>query len=142
MDFIHLLAHLLANLMFHLQDFHFPGQYSIEFFQTFLDINSGQKFLTCFHLEVQMAGNQIREPSGIINDGHGNQRLGRNLLGQAHPFFKLMHYSPVECLHIHRRIDFIGKFFYLCGIKIFLFMILMNDGTVLAFHQYPHGIAR
>ena len=54
-----------------------------------------------------MAGDKIRQSSGVLDNRHGNQRLRRDLLTKLYPFLELMNDAARQRFHFHGAVDFI-----------------------------------
>ena len=89
-----------------------------------------------------MAGNQICQAACIINDCDGYQRFRRNLLRELHPLLKFMADTASQCLHLHRAVDLILKFFNLDLIIVLQCTKLLDDSAVQSLDQHPDGTAR
>lgn len=101
LDLVHLLAHLDVDLHLHAQDHEFACQDLVELLQASLDIDAGQEFLTCLQLEIQMAGDEVGQAAGIVDDGNGDKSFFRDLLRELDPLFKFMDYGARQCFHLH-----------------------------------------
>ena len=142
LDLFHLLAHAHADLALHLKYLKLTCQNLIEKLHAVLDIDLLKERLPVLNLETQVARDEVAQASRIVENRHGNKRLGGNLLAEFHPLLEFMHDGACQSLHLHGFLHDLGVFDDRHLGKGFQLFIRFDCRTLLPLDEHAQSAAR
>ena len=104
---LNLAAHPGANLALNIQDILFPLQKAVQLFKPFLHIDALKNSLPVVQLQIDMAGNHICQPPGIIYNRNRYHGICRNFLAALDPLLKLVHNHTNQGLHLYGLVNLV-----------------------------------
>ena len=135
---LNLAAHPGANLALNIQDILFPLQEAVQLFKPFLHIDALKNSLPVVQLQIDMAGNHICQPPGIIYNRNRYHGICRNFLAALDPLLKLVHNHTNQGLHLYGLVNLV---MVLPDIGNQVVILLLNGtdnlAAVKALYQHP-----
>ena len=142
LDLFHLFAHAHTDLALHLKHFKLTCQNLVEKLHAILDVDLLKERLPVLNLEAQVAGDEVAQASRIVENRHGNKRLGGNLLAEFHPLLEFMHDGACQSLHLHGFLHDLGVFDDRHLGKGFQLFIRFDCRTLLPLDEHAQSAAR
>ena len=88
LGFVHLLADLDVDVLLHAQELNLMREVVREQLEAVPYVDAFEQVLARVDLEVQMARDEVGQPAGVVDDGDGDERVGRDALRELDPLLE------------------------------------------------------
>ena len=105
-------------------------------------VDAFEQVLARVDLEVQMARDEVGQPAGVVDDGDGDERVGRDALRELDPLLEEVDDRARRDLDVHRGVDWVGVDFGLDFIVVLEPVVVIDARALLALDEHADRAAR
>ena len=139
---VHLLADLAVDVPLHAQELDLVREVIREQLEAVPDVDALEQVLAHVDLEVQVARDEVGQAPGIVDDGDGDERVGRDALRELDPVLKAVDEGARRDFHIRRGVDRVGVDLGLDLVVILEPVIVADARALLALDEHADRAAR
>ena len=138
---VHLLADLAVDVPLHAQELDLVREVIREQLEAVPDVDALEQVLAHVDLEVQVARYEVGQAPGIVDDGDGDERVGRDALRELDPVLKAVDEGARRDFHIRRGVDRVGVDLGLDLVVILEPVIVADARALLALDEHTDRAA-
>ena len=142
LGFVHLLADFDIDVLLHAQELDLMREVVREQLEAVPYVDALEQVLARIDLEVQMARNEVGQPASVVDDGDGDERVGRDALREFDPFLEEVDDGARRDLDVHRSVDWVGVDLGLGFIVVLEPVVIVDACALLALDEHADRAPR